>query len=172
MSLRKTVLIWVLAGVFLAPAARADVILNSSVSGTSGNYSYAYQLENQTSVGILLLSLTVTGDVRLVQAPTGWVSATNLLAPGETQVEWVSTDVPYDVPALGALSGFVIASDSGPGSVAFSTFDENFSEFDGRTVGPVAATSVPEPGSLILIGTALIGITLSQLLGKRCRRLT
>ena len=104
-----------------------------------------------------LFSSTVTGDVGLIQAPTGWVTAIDNPAPGEIQVEWVSTDVPYDVPALGTLSGFVIASDSGPGSVAFSTFDENFNEFDGQTTGPVAST-VPEPQSVFLLATAVVGI--------------
>lgn len=144
----------------LSPAARADTILvDPSVSGSPGAFTYSYEIENQTSVGLLLFSLTVTGDVGTINAPTGWVTSTGIPAPGETLVEWISTDVPFDVPALGTLSGFSFMSDSGPGTVAFSTFDENFSEFDGQTTGPVASTStVPEPNSLALLGSALIGI--------------
>ena|ERR1035438_1854883 len=142
---------------FLTPAVRAGIIVDASVVGSPGAYSYSYEIENQTDVGVLLFSLTITGDVGLIEAPTGWVSGTTILAPGETSVEWISTDIPYDVPTLGTLSGFVIASDSGPGTVDFSTFDDNFTEFDGQTTGPVAST-VPEPQSLALFGTALIGI--------------
>jgi hypothetical protein len=143
---------------FLSPAAQAgSILIDSSVSGSPGAYTYSYEIENQTDVGILLFSLIVTGDVGTIDAPTGWLTATDIPAPGETQVEWISTDVPYDVPALGTLSGFSFTSDSGPGSVAFSTFDENFTEFDGQTTGPVAST-VPEPNSFALLGTALIGM--------------
>lgn len=147
----------VIAALSLPAVVRAGVIVDASVSGTTGAYYYAYEVENQTDVGLLLLSLTLTGDVGTMQSPTGWVPTTTVLAPGETLVEWISTDVPFDVPALGTLSGFSFTSDSGPGTVAFSTFDENFTEFDGQTTGPVAST-VPDPNSLALLGTALIGI--------------
>src|ERR1035437_3231142 len=78
---------------FLSPAVRADIIVDASVLGSPGAYSYSYEIENQTDVGILLFSLTVTGDVGLIEAPTGWVSGTTILEPGETQVEWISTDI-------------------------------------------------------------------------------
>src|ERR1017187_2116179 len=137
---QKCYIAMVIVALSLPAVVRAGVIVDASVSGTTGAYSYAYEVENQTDVGLLLLSLTVTGDVGIMQSPTGWVPATTVLAPGETLVEWISTDVPFDVPALGTLSGFSFTSGSGPGTVAFSTFDENFSEFDGQTTGPVAST--------------------------------
>jgi len=160
--MRCYVILWVsmLASLVLSPAALADTIfVDPTVAGSPGAYTYSYEIENQTSVGLLLFSLTVTGDVGTINAPTGWVTSTGIPAPGETLVEWISTDVPFDVPALGTLSGFSFTSDSGPGTVAFSTFDENFSEFDGQSTGPVASTSsVPEPNSLALLATGLIGI--------------
>jgi hypothetical protein len=146
---------------FLLPTARAGIIVDASVSGSPGAYTYSYEIENQTSVGLLLFSLTVTGDIGAISAPTGWLTSTGIPSPGETLVEWISTDVPYDVPALGTLSGFSFTSDSEPGTAAFSTFDENFSEFDGQTTGPVAS-SVPEPRSAILVGTVLLGLCLQR----------
>jgi hypothetical protein len=160
-------LLLVVAAAFLSPATYADVItVVPSVSGSPGAYSYSYEVDNQTSVGLLLFSLTVTGDVGTIVAPTGWVDTTGVGGPGQTLVEWISTDVPFDVPALGSLSGFSLTSDTGPGTVAFSTFDENFSEFDGQTQGPVAP-SVPEPSTVFLFGTSFIVLIIAS---KRVRK--
>lgn len=143
----------IIASVLVTSAARADVIsVIPSVSGSPGTFAYSYEIDNQTSVGLLLFSLTVTGDVGTIQAPSGWVTATGTGGPGETLVEWISTDVPFDVAAFGSLSGFSFTSDSDPGTVAFSTFDENFGEFDGLATGPVFTPApVPEPGQLGLL---------------------
>jgi hypothetical protein len=158
--MRCYVILWasMLASLVLSPAALAgSILVDPTVAGSPGAYTYSYEIENQTSVGLLLFSSTVTGDVGTIDAPTGWLTSTGIPAPGETLLEWISTDVPYDVPAMGTLSGFSFTSDSGPGTVAFSTFDENFNEFDGQTTGP-AASIVPEPNSVALFGIALIGI--------------
>ena len=165
--MRRYMILWVsmLAGLAISPAARADSILVvPSVSGSPGDYTYSYEIENQTSVGLLLFSLTVTGDVGALDAPTGWLDTTSIVGPSETLVEWFSTDIPYDVPALGTLSGFSLTSDSEPGTAAFSTFDENFSEFDGQTTGPVGAPT-PEPQTLFVLFTSLISICIF----RRCR---
>ncbi len=157
MSKCKFVAFLFVAALILRSVARADVVLDSSVTGSPGAFSYAYEIENQSDVGILLFSLTVTGDVGVIQAPSGWLDTTSIVGPGETQVEWVSTDTPYDVPAMGSLSGFVIVSYSGPGTAPFSTFDENFSEFDGQTIGPVTS-AIPEPNGLVLIALVFVAI--------------
>ena len=104
----------------------------------------------------------MTGDVGTIDAPTGWVTTTGIPSSGETLVEWISTDIPFDVPAFGGLSGFSFTSDSGPGTVAFSTFDENFIEFDGQTTGPVALTSVPEPQTVFLFGVGLSAFVVTR----------
>ena len=159
MRARNTFLLPI-AILLLALVAQAGVIVDASVSGTTGAYTYGYQIENQTAVGIFGFSLLVTGDIGTVQTPTGWVFGVGVPVPGETLVQWVDLDVPYDVPTFGTLSGFVIISDSGPGTAAFSTLDENFNELDGQTTGPVAPaiTTTPEPAGWVLVGTALIAI--------------
>lgn len=158
MSYYKILSLGIVFTLFLLPTARADAIqVDPTVLGSPGAYTYSYEVQNQTSVGLLLFSLTVTGDVGIIGAPTGWVTTTGSGGPGETLVEWISTDISYDVPATGTLSGFSLRSDSVPGTVAFSTFDEGFTEFDGQTTGPAAST-VPEPNSLALLGAVVIGI--------------
>jgi hypothetical protein len=151
-------LVPVTLAMFLSAAAWADgVIVDSSVSGSPGAFTYSYEIENQTSLRLLLFSVTFTGDLGAIHSPTGWPTATGIPAPGETIVQWVSAVDPYDVPAFGTLSGFSLTSDSGPGTVTFSTFDVDFNEFAGQTTGPVAST-VPEPNSLALLVTGRIGI--------------
>jgi hypothetical protein len=157
------------AGTCILPVAHADIVsVIPSVSGSPGAFSYSYAVDNQPSVGLLLFSLTVTGDVGTILAPTGWVTATGVGGPGQTLVEWISTDVPFDIPAFGSLSGFSLTSDSGPGTVAFSTFDEGFSEFDGQTTGPVVS-AVPEPNSVALLSTSLIAIYFGRRFALRKR---
>jgi hypothetical protein len=151
----------ILATVISSPSTRADtIVVVPSVSDSLGTYTYSYEIQNPTSIGVLLFSLSVTGDIEAVAAPNGWITTTESLAPGETELEWISTDFPFYVPALGTLSGFSFTSDSAPGVVDFSAFDEDFNEFDGQTTGPVesAVTAVPEPPSLLLVALSLLGI--------------
>jgi hypothetical protein len=149
----KSIASSILPILFLASVGQASIIVNASVSGSPGAYSYSYQIDNQTAVNVLSFSLTVTSDVGTVQSPPGWVVGTGVPSPGQLVVQWVSTDTLFDVPAFGTLSGFSIASSAGPGTVAFSTLDNNFSQFDGQTTGPVI---IPEPGSLLLVGGAAL----------------
>jgi hypothetical protein len=134
----------------------ATPIVNSSLVGSPGAFSYSYEVENQTAVGLLLFSVTVSGDVGTIDSPSGWLGG-DFTDLGGTNVEWVSTDAAFDIPAFGGLSGFGFTSTDGLGPASFSTLDENFSEFDGQTIGPIApgAPDVPEPASLVLLGTGL-----------------
>lgn len=85
--------------------------MDASVSGTTGAYSYSYEIENQTAIGLLAFSLTLTGDVGTIQSPSGW-DVSEVPISGETLVQWVSLDVPFDVPPFGTLSSFAIGADS------------------------------------------------------------
>lgn len=92
--------------VFCLPVViKADIIVKASGAGSTGKYSYAYQVNNQTDVGLLAFSLLVTGNVGVIQSPTGWVSGTGTPAPGEILVQWFSMDVPFDISASGTLAG-------------------------------------------------------------------
>ena len=160
----------VLAIPLLLPSVvAAQVVVSPSVSGSLGNYSYAYRIDNPTSFSILLFSIAVTGSVGTVVAPTGWLSSIGVSSPGETVVGWISTDAPYDVAPFSTLSGFAFTSVDGPGRADFLTFDENFSEANGQTIGSVVST-VPEPRSLALVGTGLIALLGSMRISHRVRR--
>lgn len=145
------------AAALMVPVLQGGVIVDATVSGSPGAFSYAYDIQNQNSVGLLLFSVTVSGDVGTIQAPSGWITSTGIPSRGQTLVEWISTDAPFDAQPSGTLSGFSFISALGAGSVDFATFDENFSELDGQTTGPVASTT-PEPNSLTLLGAAIMGM--------------
>src|SRR5882672_11637045 len=153
----KSLLISIVAAPLLSAQTVPTVVVNSSVSGLPGSFVYAYQIQNQTNSGVLLFALLVTGQVRGIQAPAGWVTSTTIPSPDETLVEWISTDVPFDAGPFGALGGFAFTSPDGPGTATFAAFDENFSEFDGQTTGPVVSTT-PEPGTALLIVTAFVAL--------------
>jgi hypothetical protein len=152
-----------LGATLLATVAHGGVIVDTTLSGFPGAYLYSYEVENQTAVGIFAFSVTVTGDVGIIESPSGWSALTGVPGPGETLVQWVDLDVPYDVPPFGNLSGFSLASTDGQGIASFSTLDESFSEFDGATTGPVSPVSSPEPASFILAASALaIGVQIRR----------
>lgn len=88
---------------------------------------------------------------------------TGVPMPGEILVQWISTDLQFDVPAFGALSGFSITSATGPNNVAFSLLDENFDELAGQTVGPGPILfSAAEPSTLLLFGIAFVGFWITR----------
>src|ERR1700727_2481022 len=117
MNIRNKSLLTFAATFFLSGVQGGAVLLDPSVSGFKGGFTYAYTINNQTGTDIFDFSLTVPGDVGLIQSPNGWIAVTGVPAPGETLVQWVDLDVAFDVPAIGSLSGFQISSTGRPGSV-------------------------------------------------------
>ena len=145
--------------------ATANVIANPSVTFVSGVYTYDYSVQNLGAVPLLGFLISVPAEVSNIQSPVGWdVSTVSLF--DTTVVQWVSLDVPFDVPASGTLSGFSIDSLSPPGTVNFTTLDENFTEFNGQTQGPVAP-SVPEPNTVFLLCPVVV--TFLIMASKRAR---
>src|SRR4051812_13926783 len=94
-----TLLMLVVAG---GASAAASTIVNPSVVFSGGVYTYDYTVQNNNVLGLLGFSLTIPGSISSIQSPTGWDGATLVLGT-DTLTQWVSLDVPFDIPPSGSL---------------------------------------------------------------------
>lgn len=145
----------------LAVSARGNIISNLSFDSATNLYTYSYEIRNGGTAAIIGLGLDLFAPIVGTTSPVGWDVSIVPLGP-ETLVQWVSLDIPFDVPPSGALSGFSIISPSGPGTVEFSVLNDIFDSEIGQTIGP---TAVPEP-------TTQLGVIAGLLLIAFVRRST
>ena len=149
----------------ISSISRADVIVSATVTQIGSEFSYDYSVENTGTVSILGFFVTVDASVDQVLAPNGWDFGTLVIGP-QTIVQWLSSDMQFDIGPGQTLPDFIIMSTAPPGIAEYSALDDDFNFFNGQTVGPQRSQVTPEPSSMLLFGTGAI----AALTGWRQRR--
>lgn len=177
---RRTISSGVLAVfLLLARHAAASPIIESTVTPLAdGTFQYSYSVTNPYAErSIYDVGLTeLAGEVLTIGSPTGWDNPFVGYDPlaDKSFIDWFSAlgfddegnpTAPFDIQSGQTLTGFVFTSLFGPGQVSYliassdlsNPFDTSF--VDGMVDGPVPpATPVPEPGTMLLVGTGVLGV--------------
>ena len=157
MPRRVMPLSFLLSAVFIiASAAPARATFDTSVTATvtqqtGGIFLYSYSVANlatsTTNISEFDIDVATTANLASIMTPTGFLS---LYTPGDTFIQFLSTDVPFDVkPGNAVVFSFtsLLGALLQPDLVRGYNADGSLASNAGRALAPV-----PEPSSVILMG--------------------